>query len=180
MIIYYLMIKTHIQTGLQYLCQTSKKNPHQYIGSGKYWKNHIKKHGKNIKTQIIQICYTKSALVSWGKYYSELWSVVKSNRWANLKEETGDGGPYTLWSDEQRKKLSESCKIAQNKIETKNKISNALSCHWLITAPDGKKFIIQSLRKFCNQNNIHFSNLLSVSKGKRSNCKGWKCEKYEV
>jgi hypothetical protein len=37
-------------------------------------------------------CYTKSAIREWGIYYSNLWSVVRSNKWANLKEESGNGG----------------------------------------------------------------------------------------
>jgi len=171
------MIKTHNETGLKYLCQTSKKDPYSYTGSGKYWKNHIKKYGKNIKTEIIQKCYTKNALVSWGTYYSKLWCVVNSKKWANLKEESGDGGPYVNWTKEQKEKISVSSKIAQNDPKTKQKISNALSSFWQITSPNGEQFVIKSLRKFCVDNKIHYSNLLSVSKGKRNNCKGWKCIK---
>jgi hypothetical protein len=86
------MVKTHKITGLQYLCQTTRKDPFKYRGSGKYWKLHLDKHGAHIETRILVKCYTKSALKAWGIYYSDLWCVVESNKWANLKREEGDGG----------------------------------------------------------------------------------------
>lgn len=93
MSIYYLMIKTHKITGLKYLCQTKKKDPYTYLGSGKYWKFHLKTHGKTIHTEILKECTSKDELRYWGTYYSNIWDVVKSNEWANLRPETGDGGP---------------------------------------------------------------------------------------
>lgn len=92
MIIYYLYVKTHRITGLQYLGFTSRKDPHKYTGSGKYWHLHLKKHGYNYDTKILHKCVSKSAIRAWGLFYSKLWSVVKSNKWANLKDENGDGG----------------------------------------------------------------------------------------
>ena len=47
---YKLMIKTHNVTGKKYLCMTTKADPYKYNGSGVYWKNHIKKYGKDITT----------------------------------------------------------------------------------------------------------------------------------
>jgi hypothetical protein len=93
MTIYYLMIKSHNITGLKYLCQTKKKDPYSYKGSGKYWKLHLKQHGNSIHTEILKECSTKDELVKWGKYYSDIWNIVDSDEWANLKPETGDGGP---------------------------------------------------------------------------------------
>jgi hypothetical protein len=92
MIIYYLMIKTHTKTGLKYLCQTKRKDPFKYTGSGLYWGAHLNKHGTDITTVILQKCYSKTSLKSWGLFYSKLWDVVKSKQWANLKPEEGQGG----------------------------------------------------------------------------------------
>ena len=97
MITYYLYVKTHNKTGLKYLGQTTAQDPYKYQGSGDRWTNHIAVHGYNVNTVIIQKCYTKSALKSWGLYYSNLWSVVESKKWANLKPEEGQGG----WGGEQ-------------------------------------------------------------------------------
>jgi len=95
MTIYYLMVKTHTITGLKYLCQTKKKDPHKYLGSGKHWLLHLNKHGKTILTEIICECQSKDELKKWGLHYSELWNVTESGAWANLMEENGGGGKTT-------------------------------------------------------------------------------------
>ena len=91
MIIYYLYIKTHKITGLKYLGYTSQKDPHKYAGSGKRWSLHLNKHGYLYDTTILHRCISKSAIRAWGLFYSKLWSVSNSKKWANLKEENGDG-----------------------------------------------------------------------------------------
>ena len=103
----YLYVKTHNITSLKYLGQTSSKNPHSYSGSGVYWKQHLKKHGSDYRTEILRECQTKEELKEWGLYYSELWNVVECDTWANLKIEQGDGGRQ---SEEVRKKMGEAGK----------------------------------------------------------------------
>lgn len=125
----YLYIKTHNKTGLKYLGQTKAKDPHKYSGSGTYWKLHLNKHGYDYTTEIIKECQNKAEIKEWGLYYSNLWNIVESNEWANLKEEQGDGGRQSLevrkrigdagkgripwnkgkkiWSEEERKQIGE-------------------------------------------------------------------------
>jgi hypothetical protein len=95
MTIYYLMVKTHKITGLKYLCQTKRKDPHKYLGSGTRWKYHLKKHGKTISTEIICECHSNAEIKERGLYFSELWDIVESKDWANLIPETGEGGSNT-------------------------------------------------------------------------------------
>ena len=89
---YKLMVKTHNTTGLKYLCKTEKDNPYNYLGSGTYWKRHLKQHGKNITTQIIFETDDKEKFKQEGLYYSSLWNIVESKEWANFRPESGDGG----------------------------------------------------------------------------------------
>ena len=89
---YKLMIKTHNKTGLKYLCQTRQKNYLKYNGSGKYWLDHINKHGNNITTTILLETNDHEELKKLGQYYSNLWNIVESNDWANLRPEEGTGG----------------------------------------------------------------------------------------
>ena len=91
MITYYLYVKTHTVTGLKYLGQTRCKDPHGYPGSGDHWTNHLRAHGKFYTTEIIKECASNSEVAHWGKYYSDLWDVVKSKEWANLIPEVGGG-----------------------------------------------------------------------------------------
>lgn len=124
----YLYVKTHNKTGLKYLGQTASKNPHQYSGSGVYWKLHLEKHGYDYTTEILKECQTKEEVKELGLYYSNLWNIAESDEWANLKVEQGYGGrqceeirkkigeagkgrtPWNkgkkIWSEEQRKLIS--------------------------------------------------------------------------
>lgn len=103
----YLYVKTHNKTGLKYLGQTSAKDPHKYSGSGVYWKLHLKKHGYDYTTEILKECQSKEELKNLGTYYSNLWNVIESEEWANLKIEQGDGGRQ---SEEVRKRIGEAGK----------------------------------------------------------------------
>lgn len=87
----YLYKKTHNKTGLNYLGKTTQKDPHRYQGSGTYWRLHISKHGYDVTTEILKECSTNDEVREWGIYYSNLWNVVESDDWANLREEMGDG-----------------------------------------------------------------------------------------
>ena len=86
------MIKTHTNTGLKYLCQTQRKNPFKYLGSGKYWRLHLKKHGENITTDVIGVYETREELAAISVPLSEKYNVVDSDEWANLVPEDGTGG----------------------------------------------------------------------------------------
>lgn len=125
----YLYKKTHKNTGLQYLGQTSKKDPHKYPGSGTYWVRHLEKHGYNYDTEIIKECQTKDEIKHFGEYFSKLWNVANDPNWANLKNEEGNGG-RTLGmlgkkhSDESKKKMSDAHKGKVFSEETKKKMSN--------------------------------------------------------
>lgn len=104
----YLYIKTHNKTGLKYLGKTKSKDPHKYKGSGTYWLSHLKKHGNDYTTTILKECEHPAMVEFWGSYYSDLWNIVESEEWANLKPETGDGGfakPY-IRTQEQKEQMS--------------------------------------------------------------------------
>jgi len=88
---YKLYKKTHNITGLQYLGYT-KKDPEKYRGSGTYWLRHLAHHGDDVTTELLEECDSKPQVKERGRYYSELWNVVRSDQWANLKAEEADGG----------------------------------------------------------------------------------------
>jgi group I intron endonuclease len=130
----YLYLKTHNKTGLKYLGKTTQ-DPFKYKGSGKYWKRHIKKHGKDISTNILLATESKQELIETGIYFSRLWNVVKSPEFANLKEENGDGGSDKgrKLSEEHKEKISNTTRGTNNPFygkihsnSTKKRISNSL------------------------------------------------------
>jgi hypothetical protein len=99
----YLYVKTHNKTGLKYLGKTIQ-DPYKYPGSGKRWKRHIKKHGKDLTTEILLTTESKEELKETGLFFSKLWNVVESNEWANCKPEEGDGGD--TWTNNPNKELT--------------------------------------------------------------------------
>lgn len=90
--IIYLYVKTHNITRLKYFGRTIRKDPHKYKGSGKYWKNHIKKHGYNVTTEIIETFTNIEKCIEFSTNFSIENNIVESKEWANLKLETIDGG----------------------------------------------------------------------------------------
>lgn len=88
----YLYIKQHNVTKLKYFGKTTR-NPYTYNGSGKYWKQHISKHGLEISTLHV---YEFDDLVKCRDFaleFSKVNNIVESAEWANLKFENGcDGG----------------------------------------------------------------------------------------
>lgn len=124
MTIYTLYVKTHNKTGLKYLGYTNSKNPHKYKGSGKYWTLHLKKHGDDFKTEILHECQNKTEIASLGIHYSNLWNIVESNKWANLKPETGDGGGSKMSSESLAKQAATfAARTPEEKLATKAKRS---------------------------------------------------------
>lgn len=119
--IFYLYLKNHNSTNLKYLGYTTQ-NPYKYKGSGKRWLNHIKKHNNDVSTQILKECKTKKEIKYWGEYYSKLWNIIESNEFANLMNESGDGGNISL---ESRKKISLALKGKSFSSEHKLAISQA-------------------------------------------------------
>ena len=97
---YYLYIKTS-PLGLRYLGKTIK-DPNTYLGSGKIWKRHIKKHNftvDDIETEIVFETNNVDELIKKGIELSNLYNIVESKEWANLREESGDGGNTSKFID---------------------------------------------------------------------------------
>jgi len=107
----YLYLKTHNVTGLKYLGKTIK-DPYVYKGSGKMWVRHIKKYGYDVTTQILLVTDCKEELKETGLFFSKLWAVDKSNEFANLCQEEGQGG--NTW-DKRGRYVSEYTREKQSK-----------------------------------------------------------------
>lgn len=106
----YLYIKTHNKTGLKYFGKTTK-DPYKYLGSGKHWSRHIKKHGKDISTQILGYYTDEHECSKVALKFSKDNSIVESSEWANIIDENGlDGGAtkFGPLTDEHKAKISKS------------------------------------------------------------------------
>jgi hypothetical protein len=123
----YIYLKTHNITGLQYLGKT-ERDPYKYNGSGTYWLNHLRKHGFNIKTEILAECKTlEEAKLIAAKYSKEL-DIVASKKFANLVEEAIDGQPkgvkLDIYTPDRNLKVSAGVKANWNKNKEKRSAQN--------------------------------------------------------
>ncbi len=105
----YLLIKQHRVTGKLYFCKTTKYDPIKYLGSGKYWLKHIKKHGKEHVETISSILFVNiEDCVRYAITISLSLNIVGSGEWANLINENGLDGwaKGTTCKQETKDKLS--------------------------------------------------------------------------
>jgi hypothetical protein len=108
----WLYVKKHSVTGLLYFGKTTLIDPKNYLGSGKYWRNHLNIHGKDIETIWCELFTDYNDLTDFAELFSSFFDIVKSPNWANLIAENGlDGGsdkgrPGHTFSEESRKKIS--------------------------------------------------------------------------
>ena len=107
----YLYIKQHTVTGKLYFGKTTQ-NPETYLGSGSYWKAHIKKHGKE---HVVNLWYdsfeNQNSCTEFALKFSYEMNIVESDQWLNLKPENGlDGGSTSgrNISDQAKQNISKS------------------------------------------------------------------------
>jgi hypothetical protein len=158
-----LYIKTHNITGLKYFGKTTK-DPYKYLGSGKYWRAHLQKHGKDISTEVLGSFDDVQEASVVALRFSKEQNIVRSALWANMIVENAlDGqppgnkrGPISeahrvkisatskkRWTDPAYKeRLQQSHKEAWSE-ERRLKHQNWLAIHW---TDDRKKHQRETLR----------------------------------
>jgi hypothetical protein len=115
---------------MKYLGKTISNDPGKYIGSGKLWKRHISKHGYDVKTIILLASKDPNDIKETGLFFSKIFNVVKSKEFANLMEESGDGGDTWANNANKEETISKiiSCTIGQKRThQQKKNISNGLN-----------------------------------------------------
>ena len=154
---YYLLLKQHNKTGLKYLCfhYGTFKSCFSYKGSGFYWLNHLKKHGKSISTIILKESEDKSDISEAGIKYSILWNVVNSKEFANLIIENAESDSSKLHTPEarERRRLSLLNRISKNGLtepEKEAKIRAINAMH----SPENRKKAFASIRKRFESGNL--------------------------
>lgn len=88
----YLYVKQHKVTGLKYFGVTSTKDPYLYLGSGKYWRRHLKVYGKEIDTINVWEFDDPKLCEEFALNFSKKNNIVESKDWANLRPENGKDG----------------------------------------------------------------------------------------
>jgi len=89
---FYLYVKQHKITGLKYFGMTATKDPYVYLGSGKYWRSHLKIHGKDVDTVNVWEFPDIEMCEKFALEFSIKNNIVESKEWANLRPENGRDG----------------------------------------------------------------------------------------
>ena len=92
-----LYIKIHKKTGLKYFGKTTRDDPYSYLGSGKHWCNHLRKHGNDVLTLRVWQFDDVEKCKQFALKFSIDNSIVSSKSWANMINEFGIGGWPTKW-----------------------------------------------------------------------------------
>ena len=182
MIVYYLYKKTHKTTNVKYLGFT-RKNPYKYKGSGIRWISHIKQHGNDVETEVLYETSNHSKIKTIGKFYSQLWNVVDSREWANLKPETGEGGgvPGMHKGKSRPKEHIEAMKqgwqrAKEDGYQPWNKGKTGIYRSGkpvFIIAPNGEQYHYERLKDGCKELGLIYCKMSSVNTGKLKDWKGW-------
>lgn len=129
----YLYVKTHNQTGLKYLGKTTDSDPHAYPGSGLYWTDHLRTHGKDYSTEILLETDDPDQIRTVGQYYSTLWNVVESDAWANLQPEEGQGFVSGKYHHSKRPGYQNPAKLPENRRRASERMLAMSDRHWART-----------------------------------------------
>lgn len=183
MITYYLYVKTHSTSGLKYLGYTTK-NPTKYKGSGLYWRRHLKKYGSEHTTEVLLETTDKNELRSAGVYYSVLWNVVGSDKWANMIPESGVGvvqntstTAKAVATKTSNGTLSNGVK-AMRSAEIQKKAGLNSRKTYQFTSPDGEVITATGLLSFCKDHGLDHGNMSAIAHGRKQlkTHKGWSCK----
>lgn len=129
----YLYVKQHSKTGLKYFGKTIQ-DPYIYLGSGKRWVPHIKKHGTQyVETIELWSFENQEDASKFAIEFSNVNDIVNSENWANLiQEDAKEGVPIGSEPWNKGKKMTDDfCKKSSRKRKPltedhKRKLSQAL------------------------------------------------------
>ncbi len=149
----YLYIKQHSVTGLKYFGKTGR-DPYKYNGSGTHWKNHLKKHGKQIETIWVHLFNDINELISSAITLSEIFDIVDSNFWANMRIEDGLSGGDTSTSENYKKGM-----LSRNTTKENNPMFGKSRPDTAIYLRNAKDKMIQANRCPVNCEGIEYSSV---------------------
>ena len=139
----YLYIKKHSITGLKYFGKTTKPDPYNYLGSGKYWTSHIKKHGKQfVETIKLWKFDSIEEASNFALNFSQQNNIVESEEWANLIPENAKDGWNGSHTEQAKNQISKSLIGIKRSDETKLKQSKSLTGLTRKRGTERKKFTL--------------------------------------
>ncbi len=163
------MIKRHKVTGLMYFCKTSTRDPLKYRGSGKYWKAHLKVHGKDVETLWYELFDNENSLVEFALFFSDFHNIVGATKngkkvWANELPEDGRQGGQNRGIPSPQKGIKQPYVTAALKGRKRPEHSNLMS--GVPKSTEHREKISDALKKH-ERTKEHSQNISKAKKGKK-------------
>jgi group I intron endonuclease len=186
MVIYSIYLATNIADGNKsYVGFTSKTLKHRQYqhkyhsthGSKFYFHRALNLYGwENFHWKIIyQSLQLEHTINVMEKYFINEYNTYTNGYNLTLGGEGSTACKTYSWTPERREKRSVISKKLKHSVETKKLKKVQCSKKWEVVSPEGEKYIIFNLKEFCLTNNLHYSCMLNVSKGRLKYYKFWKC-----
>jgi hypothetical protein len=179
---YYLYLKQS-PLGLKYLGITTR-DPYKYLGSGKYWRRHLKAHkfsALDVKTEIVFSSIIEKEVNTVALEYSEKFNIVESKDFANLMPESGmDCTLGRPCSEETKLKISESNKGRQPSKETVAKILKNRKSNKGFKHSEETKRKLSELRKGKTLSKETIEKMRAKTKGSRLKANFKKVHQYDL
>lgn len=124
---------------------------------------------------IVQVTESNYELKETGLFFSNLFSIVNSDEWANLKPETGDGGVHT-WDKESRSKLSRSLKGRKCSDTTRKNMTKANRESAKVRAESIRKTLSdpdKKLNRITTMKEHLYTDVINDSRSKKMTEKRW-------
>jgi len=170
---------------------TNKTNGKTYIGFDSNWPNRKYQHKSRSKKNKKYHLYLAINKYGWNNFE---WDVIYQSTDAShtlkimepyfIKEfnsftdgynmtEGGEGTTNHIRDPQLAKDHSERMKRYFS--DPKNKLKKGEDCSklWTVTDPNGIKYDIKNLAKFCREHNLDSGNMSAVSKGRYKQYRGW-------
>ena len=140
----------------------SLAKPNGFFGMNVSGKNHPRQGRLNTESHRNKISESTKGREPWNKGKSGIYSQksLESNRQKHLGKEPWNKGKTGIYNQETLEKIER-------------------SQDWIVTSPQGEKYHVRNLAKFCRNNNLTKTHMGNVAKGKSEHHKKWKCQKVE-
>jgi group I intron endonuclease len=96
----------------------------------------------------------------------------------------GEGTKGVFRSPKVRKNMSDAQLNKKKTPQTLKRLHESMLCYgdkiskeWEIITPNGEKFTIKNLNKFCRENNLNQANMIKVANGTSKYCKNFICSR---
>ncbi len=112
---------------------------------------------------------------SWNKWGENNFTFIVIKPMDNhTPQEIIDAEQWFIDNWEPKFNMSETAGFVTRTKDGTERCSLKMSMDWSITSPDGEKFIVHGLRKFCREKGLSYRHMHNVAVGKAGQYKGWK------